>query len=37
MMGKWVMKEMLSYEKYTGNVVLGKTYGLEYPNNKRKQ
>jgi hypothetical protein len=27
---------MLSNEKYTGNVVVGKTYGLEYPNNKRK-
>jgi hypothetical protein len=26
---------MLSNEKYTVNVVVGKTYGLEYPNNKR--
>jgi site-specific DNA recombinase len=27
---------MLSNEKYTSNVVVGKTYGLEYPNNNRK-
>ena len=26
---------MLSNEKYMGNVMVGKTYGLEYPNNKR--
>ena len=32
---KRTIDTMLSNEKYTGNVVVGKTYGLEYPNNKR--
>jgi site-specific DNA recombinase len=33
---KRTIDTMLSNEKYMGNVVVGKTYGLEYPNNKRK-
>ena len=33
---KRTIDTMLSNEKYTGNVVVGKTYGLEYPNNNRK-
>jgi site-specific DNA recombinase len=32
---KRTIDTMLSNEKYTGNVLVGKTYGLEYPNNKR--